>query len=721
MRMLRSLCGGMLLLLLLPGAVVDAFAPIHHQCQQHKTAARRIPDVSLAMSNQFVDALLDFNSYFKKGLKFVLLPQSAESGEVQLNSFDSTKRFVRAQPQQPPPQAGGVKVPLSSSPPSAAVVNPQTAVDSTSTPVSSSSQMMSETVGKAAKSVEHAVAKVVPSSPPPPVVAAPADTAAVSSSSSSQLHDILVGKAAKSVDQAKAVVTSASPPAVANADAPTISKSTSQMTASLSETAEKVAKSAEQVKMPSNTEVLGNAHSAVASSSSQKLTSVSEDIGKAAKSVVTTAQEGAVQASQSVGVPSDAASSSIDIASFKQDPVVSKTVEELQEVLTNPPKVELPIPEGKGLAAPMFESFSETLKKMQYKAPTFDQAAPEGIRKVRGGFEVKQSLLDRIDEVSVKAAANAAAANALIQDKVAPKVAATNAIIKDQLLRNNEGFDREMAKLAAKLQENNVDVRGTLMANVERLQSGTTGSGVEFHIPTEKFAALSDQLKTVLDSPGWKFTDLIEALNVKELGGWYAGAVLGVLLLAAFNNNRSSSSRPKVERSEVSVDKIRKRTAQTQSRASSSTAGSSSDEKDVLESMVTELNTAVGSLSKELMNLKTDKTQTDYTLKSVLSDVRTVNKKVDSKAVAEKQLQAQLEETRGQNSILLAQLEAAKSEVSTLLEVNEALAEGMSALGSVSKKAETLPKPPESPPPPLATKKSENFPDQSVWFVEKEN
>jgi len=263
MRMLRSLCGGMLLLLLRPGALVDAFAPIHHQQLQPKTAAaRRIPDVSLSMSNQLVDALLDINSYFKKGLKFVLLPQSAESGEVELNSFDSTKRFVNTQQQQ---QGGGVKV-------------PQTAVDTTAStaPVSSSSQMMSETVGKAAKSVEHAAAKVaVPSSTPPvtadttavssssssqlhdilvgkaaksvdhavakvapaspPPVVATADTSAVSSSSS-QLHDILVGKAAKSVDQAKAVVTSASP-AVPKADAPIISSSSSQMTASLPYTA----------------------------------------------------------------------------------------------------------------------------------------------------------------------------------------------------------------------------------------------------------------------------------------------------------------------------------------------------------------------------------------------------------------------------------------------------------------------------------------------------
>jgi len=246
---------------------------------------------------------------------------------------------------------------------------------------------------------------------------------------------------------------------------------------------------------------------------------------------------------------------------------------------------------------------------------------------------------------------------------------------------------------------------------------------------TEKLTTMTLQLQALMKTPGWKMSDVVDVLNLDELGGWYAGAVVGILLLATYNNQMdkaSSSSSTSSATGTVAAPPRRTRAATV---PSTTLAPPSDAEKERLESMVVELTRAVNALSVELKELKSEKAATDFALTSMKSDVMTVKSKVEKGGSGggssgdTQQLMSKLEKTASENALLKTQLDAAKYEVATLLEVNEALAEGINALSAVDQpktKLTSSPKPPVTPPP-LATKKSKTLPEQIAYFFASEN
>jgi hypothetical protein len=193
------------------------------------------------------------------------------------------------------------------------------------------------------------------------------------------------------------------------------------------------------------------------------------------------------------------------------------------------------------------------------------------------------------------------------------------------------------------------DNRVALRSSMEHIKD------INFPMHLPEFAALQQSLQQVLQTPGWKLTDVVDALKLEELGGWYAGAIVGFLLLAAAVSDRQSGVNAAT--AEITVNAQKKKEQDDM-------------EKKRLEGMVVELTQAVAILTAELRDLKTQRAETNYALASMQSDVRSVRNEVGKNSATEKQLYAKLEESNAKNELLRSQLESVQFEVTTLREVN---------------------------------------------------
>lgn len=392
-------------------------------------------------------------------------------------------------------------------------------------------------------------------------------------------------------------------------------------------------------------------------------------------------------------------SSNIAAGTFELDPVVYKTLAELERKMSDPPPLQdfhFPLPQGKGLAQPLVESLGRSLEQLKQQAPPlaqFPNYDDDSFVKTRYGFEVRTSVLDQLDSASALATAYRARIQTEYTDAVLPQVASNNAAIRDQLTSNWERVQH--------LGTNSAAVRDQLTANLEHVQQALRNG--------DQFTALTVQLKQLLQTPGWKLSDVVEVLKLDELGGWYAGALVGVLLLAVFNNNNTGKEKTSSAGLNFSTAVSSKKDAA---------------EKERLEGMVTELTKAVNALSVELRELKSEKLATDSALQAMKTDVQLVQNAVSESGSTSAALRAQLQDVAAENAALKSQLDAAKFEVATLLEVNEALAEGINALGDTPQSANAIPHPPSTPPPvkiKVERKKSELFPEQNLYFFASES
>ena len=452
------------------------------------------------------------------------------------------------------------------------------------------------------------------------------------------------------------------------------------------------------------------------------MTSLSETFGAASQSVVTTAQDEAAQALSTVllnsGDPAVGSSSwffsespvaalpSLSVAAatagatvgggtYEIDPVVSRTLAELEEKMSHPPSLRVPVPEGKGLAQPLTESMERAFQQyqQQQQLATNGAAPVDPYVKVGYGFEVKTSLLEQLHSLEAVVDAYRTQMASEVQENVVPMVAANNAALAQQLYANADA-----------LQHATADQWTALSVQLQQVSSSNSDNTAW----SEAWNVLSPQSEAL---KGW---------HLDELGGWYAGAFLGFLLLAVYKKDGASTA---ARGKGGAVGMGARRATSTKSKKPFK-AGD--DEKERLESMVAELTQAVNALSVELRELRSEKAATDFALRSVQDQVQTVveggtsstaivmdNK---SKNSEDGGLRAQWEATIAENKMLQSQLDAAKYEVATLLEVNEALAEGINALDV---QGGLKPRPPSTPPVKVERKKSKLFPNQNLFFFAK--
>lgn len=197
---------------------------------------------------------------------------------------------------------------------------------------------------------------------------------------------------------------------------------------------------------------------------------------------------------------------------------------------------------------------------------------------------------------------------------VGEKMSANGAIIANQVKANSvmvgeksaimgEKMSASSAMMAEQMSSNNAHIKTTLLLNMEHLK--------ELDYPVlslSSFEGLSESLQEVLKTPGWKMNDVIDALKLEELGGYYAGAVVGLLLVAEMKDRQTVAK------------------AATEGRILMAAQQKEKDdyEKKALEGMVSTLTEAVAILTRELGDLKHQRVQTNYALESMKSDVRTV-------------------------------------------------------------------------------------------------
>ena len=419
----------------------------------------------------------------------------------------------------------------------------------------------------------------------------------------------------------------------------------------------------------------------------------------------TVAAAAASQQQQLLASLSDALGSvpSLTVASatYQVDPVVGKTLAELERQLSNPPSLQMPVPQGKGLAQPLSESLERALENLQRYQNQPSAVLPNyntDVVKIRYGFEVKASVVEQLDRIPAFVTAYRAQITHEMNDHVWPTVAGNNAAVRHQLF-----------------------------ANAETLQ----------HATTDQFTALSVKLQqlsmTTTTTPSeWKVPEALQSLKLDEHGAWYAGAFWGFLLLAAYSNSNNSNNNNQSIKSNTSTSMSSSQQRMGGFRGNMNGAGAASMattaayvenyEKERLEGMVSELTKAVYALSTELRELRSEKAATDYALQAMQTQVMTVQSAIDNNNTNSNQkvngndnsLRAQLAASVAESQALQSQLDVARYEVATLLEVNEALAEGITALDVPSSR--NFPHPPTTPPPKVERKKSQLFPQQNLYF-----
>lgn len=382
----------------------------------------------------------------------------------------------------------------------------------------------------------------------------------------------------------------------------------------------------------------------------------------------------------------DVVSSSFEIATgYPNDNVVDQTMAQLLDTLAHPAKnfhaadfLPRGAPPGQGLATPLLDYVTSTLHAVRDAPPLFGDGInvvlSTDYETVKYGFQVNGAALHAAREAS--AAGNRFASYVVenAERSYATNAPAAREHIKTALLANVERIQETNAAVLDKVSANAAALaHGAEQAAALARTVGDTAAGqlrglhvpefalasysledLRIRLPAEQFSALQSSLQGVLRTPGWKLTDVVDALNLEELGGWYAGAVVGCLLVAAVNDRQAAVKAATAELTANAL-KIKEQDAL---------------EKQRLEGMVVELTQAVAILTAELRDLKTQRAETNYALASMQNDVRSVKVEVGKNSATEKQLYAKLEESNAKNEVLRTQLETARFEVATLRDVN---------------------------------------------------
>jgi hypothetical protein len=176
-----------------------------------------------------------------------------------------------------------------------------------------------------------------------------------------------------------------------------------------------------------------------------------------------------------------------------------------------------------------------------------------------------------------------------------------------------------------------------------------------------------------------KLQGAYDALNFKELGAWYAGAIVGILLLIAWSNEAGNAVAYRGGASRPASYKM------------------SDSDKARLENMVADLTKAVEALTQELQQLKEEKKQTDLALSNVQTELQSMRLQLETSNNNENILKTEVANLQQENAVLRSKLEKAQAEVVELIQENALLTEKVVDLGVTAKKEPQAPKsaPPE--------------------------
>ena len=150
-------------------------------------------------------------------------------------------------------------------------------------------------------------------------------------------------------------------------------------------------------------------------------------------------------------------------------------------------------------------------------------------------------------------------------------------------------------------------------------------------IPADKLRASFDGALQVLVSRGLSketLQQMWEALNTKELGGWYAGVITVIVLFIVAATGPDEELTPVVEGPPIS--------------AAEATPAVAAKTDQGMEMQVLQLSEATAAVSKELKELKMRLAERDYTVASMQSEFRLVQNEVSSLRTVERQLQSKI-------------------------------------------------------------------------------
>ena len=328
------------------------------------------------------------------------------------------------------------------------------------------------------------------------------------------------------------------------------------------------------------------------------------------------------------------------------DPVVDRTMEQIKYALTHPPDFTdytlAGAPPGQGLATPLVNSIMDALRAARDTPPLyFADPAPDDYRTIAYGFQAKVTAIEGAQKIQTSiydTAQRIAANNAVVQEEV-KKVMASEL---EQLQARNAIIAE---KVSAQSQLNMEFLRGSQEAFANQIVNNAHSIQTQLHFlewksNVERAILKSLQSNNVYESD--QLGKMIAALKLEEYGGWYAGTILGVILVNLARNDR-----------ETAIQKATtKATMETQLQIEQANV-----EKQRLEGMVMELTEAVSLLTEELRLLKSQRVQTDTVLASVQKDVKTV-------------INDQISTSIKENLSLRKELESTKMELQSVLDAN---------------------------------------------------
>ena len=149
--------------------------------------------------------------------------------------------------------------------------------------------------------------------------------------------------------------------------------------------------------------------------------------------------------------------------------------------------------------------------------------------------------------------------------------------------------------------------------------------------PTAKFAASFQALSALSAKEGWTVPQVVNALDLQELGGWYAGA-LGLFLIVSQNGSSASSNSTSgavAEMGAVAAIPLIEGVPVVK-------------QGSPLEVQVAQLSEATIALSKELKLLQSEKATRDYEVVNMKGVMRDLQNQLDGKKSVESDLKSSL-------------------------------------------------------------------------------
>jgi hypothetical protein len=325
------------------------------------------------------------------------------------------------------------------------------------------------------------------------------------------------------------------------------------------------------------------------------------------------------------------------------DPVVDRTVAQIKYAITHPPDYTGytftgGAPPGQGLATPFLDAISSALETARETPPLyFADPLPDDYTTIAFGFQAKNTAIETALKVQTSiydTAQQIAANNAVVQEQVKKLVAHD---LEQMQVRNSLIIEKVGERSQSNVQymhQSQDAITQWIVENTQAIRNRIHVSDWVSNLEQTNFKNLPTN--NIFKSE--QFNKIIATLKLEEYGGWYIGAILGIILVQIAQNEKESAIRMATEQLTIDTQKQLEQ---------------ANIEKQRLEGMVVELTEAVSILTEELRTLKTQRVQTDTVLASVQKDVKSV-------------INEQLIETRKQNDVLRNQLESTKIELQTL-------------------------------------------------------